>query len=146
MSSVNSSLAARLDLSTREKMLEDILKQLIWSCHMLSRWLWSPPGNVTYNFSWSFRVNFAVPSNLPKIWLLHLSDMSMIEQTERLNELSNISARLYHAEAANSFNSMLDKLLTVAKEKSPDFDITDVYSESYSAMWVSTFAHIHTIP
>lgn len=32
---------------------------------------------------------------------------------------------------------MLEKLLGVMKEKSPDFDITDVYTESYTAMFVS---------
>jgi hypothetical protein len=36
--------------------------------------------------------------------------------------------------AKSDRKDMLEKLLGVMREKSPDFDITDVYTESYTAM------------
>lgn len=56
----------------------------------------------------------------------------------RFQSLARASKRYVDERLAktNGRTDMLQKLLAVYREKSPDFDITDVYTESYTAMFV----------
>ncbi|KAF4534195.1 Pisatin demethylase [Lasiodiplodia theobromae] len=56
------------------------------------------------------------------------------------NSLTAVSKKLVdeRVESGKGRPDMLEKLLEVSREKSPDFDITDVYTESYTAIFAGS--------